>query len=186
MLEESVAARTPPISNIVRLLMRRVPHAVVVITSLNEKPPNLYCGMTISSFNTLTLSPYPVVSFNIKRPSSTYDAIKFSKEFLVHVLAANAAGAEIAQAFAKQHPAHTSIFPPQFWRLEYDASRKEQRLRDGIMDVLKCHLMPQEIELGDHAVVLGKVSEVQNYGNELRGDVALSYLDGKYRIAEEY
>src|SRR5579862_7362524 len=68
---------TSPLSHHVRLVMRHVPHSVVVVTSaLSPAKPNhahnfSYRGMTVSSFTTVALSPRPTVCFNIRAPSST-------------------------------------------------------------------------------------------------------------------
>ena len=73
------------LSDRVRRLMRPVPHALTVITSYqpgkdpaDEPEPR---GLLVSSFNTVTLFPRPYVTFNIKLPSSTWDAIKASGHF---------------------------------------------------------------------------------------------------------
>lgn len=56
--------------------------------------------MTVSSYNTVTLTPQPVISFNVKTPSETYNAICSSGRFAVHLLAATHASARVARRFA--------------------------------------------------------------------------------------
>lgn len=89
----------------VRKLMRKVPHPVAIITSTdpNSAQNSAFRGMTVSSFNTVTLSPKPVVSFNVKTPSETYNAIVSSSRFLVHLLSPNAVTAKLAREFSKGH-----------------------------------------------------------------------------------
>ncbi|KAK2738753.1 hypothetical protein FQN57_006920 [Myotisia sp. PD_48] len=89
----------------VRKLMRLVPHPVSIITSTDPTAPTntAFRGMTVSSFNTVTLNPSPVVSFNVKIPSETYNAIRASGRFLVHLLATNATTAKLAREFSKGH-----------------------------------------------------------------------------------
>ncbi|KAL1964330.1 hypothetical protein VTN77DRAFT_7015 [Rasamsonia byssochlamydoides] len=93
------------LSHQVRLLMRRVPHSVAIITAADRcTPPQgkpIFRGMTVSSFNTVTLDPEPVVSFNVRRPSETLNALQSSGRFLVHLLAPSAATAKLARDFSR-------------------------------------------------------------------------------------
>lgn len=57
--------------------------------------------MTVSSFNTVTLTPQPVISFNVRRPSETLHALLSSGRFLVHLLATNPHTAALARDFAR-------------------------------------------------------------------------------------
>lgn len=92
------------LSDNVRLLMRHVPHPVAIITAtdLNALETDRgFRGMTVSSFNTVTLTPEPVVSFNVRRPSETLNALVSSGRFLVHLLAPTRAAAALAREFSK-------------------------------------------------------------------------------------
>ncbi|RDW94195.1 flavin reductase family protein [Aspergillus mulundensis] len=108
----------PSLSTQVRLLMRRAPYPVAIITSTDPNPPTAsppptptatpsssytsqFRGMTVSSFNTVTLTPQPVISFNVRRPSETLHALLSSGRFLVHLLATNQATASLARDFAR-------------------------------------------------------------------------------------
>jgi flavin reductase (DIM6/NTAB) family NADH-FMN oxidoreductase RutF len=59
--------------------------------------------MTISSFTSVSLpegeGKEPIISFNIKSPSITLDALSTSRWFLIHVLEATAEGARLAGGF---------------------------------------------------------------------------------------
>ncbi|KKZ63428.1 hypothetical protein EMCG_02239 [[Emmonsia] crescens] len=88
----------------VRLLMRQVPHPVAIITSTDPGSPTVqtaFRGMTVSSFNTVTLYPETIVSFNVKLPSETFNAINSSSRFLVHLLAPTDATARLARDFSQ-------------------------------------------------------------------------------------
>lgn len=92
------------ISDQVRLLMRRVPYPVAIITSTDPSEPNTprgFRGMTVSSFNTVSLRPDPIISFNVRRPSETLTALQSSGRFLVHLLAADQAPACLARDFSR-------------------------------------------------------------------------------------
>ncbi|PGH11647.1 hypothetical protein AJ79_04787 [Helicocarpus griseus UAMH5409] len=106
--DEAPSPTTPPqpspISNQVRLLMRRVPHPVAIITSTDptcRTAKSALRGMTVSSFNTVTLYPEAIVSFNVKLPSETFNAITTSSRFLVHLLAPTHETARLARDFAR-------------------------------------------------------------------------------------
>lgn len=83
--------------------MRHVPHPVAIITSTDPSvsADRASKGMTVSSFNTVTLYPEPVVSFNVKRPSETLNALTRSGRFLVHLLAPTKAAAKLARDFSR-------------------------------------------------------------------------------------
>ncbi|KAL4989143.1 flavin reductase like domain-containing protein [Aspergillus falconensis] len=105
------------LSTQIRLLMRRVPYPVAIITSTDPNPSTTptpssptdntapftfrFRGMTVSSFNTVTLTPHPVISFNVRRPSETLHALLSSGRFLVHLLATDLATASLARDFAR-------------------------------------------------------------------------------------
>ncbi|KAF2144558.1 uncharacterized protein K452DRAFT_143685 [Aplosporella prunicola CBS 121167] len=93
-----------------RSLMRHVPSGVVVITSRSAlgdshkaKRASLSRAraMTVSSFTTVSLDPTAIVSFNIKVPSSTWDAIRGLQQLRIHFLTASRLGATIANTFSK-------------------------------------------------------------------------------------
>ncbi|KAL4759163.1 flavin reductase family protein [Aspergillus foveolatus] len=105
------------LSTQIRLLMRRIPYPVAIITSTDPNPfpppthpsptdqtsqfASRFRGMTVSSFNTVTLTPHPVISFNVRRPSETLHALISSGRFLVHLLATDLATASLARDFAR-------------------------------------------------------------------------------------
>ncbi|KAL4751745.1 hypothetical protein BDW72DRAFT_212539 [Aspergillus terricola var. indicus] len=105
------------LSTQIRLLMRRIPYPVAIITSTDPNPSSpptppsttdktsqftsRFRGMTVSSFNTVTLTPHPVISFNVRRPSETLHALISSGRFLVHLLATDLATASLARDFAR-------------------------------------------------------------------------------------
>ncbi|KAI1879109.1 hypothetical protein JX265_003286 [Neoarthrinium moseri] len=61
-------------------------------------------AMTLGSFTSLTLTPEPTIMFNISLPSRTYEAIKSSGYFNLHVLSDTEDGAALAQHLSKpQH-----------------------------------------------------------------------------------
>ncbi len=175
-----------------------MPHSVVVATSTARPPdrgtPPSYKGMTVSSFTTLTLTPSPIITFNIRKPSQTLTAISGSKQFFIHILSATESGAAVADAFTKGNGIASDVFlNPAFSVLRRRADGTAQSLdppllaAEGITKVLRCELLGDKglIEVGDHVLILGKVlgiiepsTEHKSHDRERRG---LCYLDRAYR-----
>lgn len=190
----------PPLSSHLRRLMRTMPHSVVVATSTAPSPdcgiPPSFKGMTVSSFTTLTLTPSPIITFNIRKPSQTLTAISESKQFLIHILSATESGARVADAFTKGNAIGSDVFlNSAFAVLKRGTDGTTQSLdppllaAEGITKVLRCELQEDKglIEVGDHVLILGKVlgiiepsTEQKSHNFERRG---LCYLDRSYRKA---
>lgn len=197
-LEDDAAAETPEAPSVetnvqdhVRHLMRRVPHPVAIITSTDTKAPaeTAFRGMTVSSFNTVTLYPEPIVSFNVKVPSETYNAIVLSSRFLVHLLAPNATTARLAREFSKGQenislddgnkffqfasPRSSEILNPSIRtgeppRLVIRQDRATAAAEEAVNFpfIFECKFLPQSCRVGDHVVVLGTVVNVFQDGRE--------------------
>ncbi|KAG2418212.1 hypothetical protein HFD88_001313 [Aspergillus terreus] len=183
---------TQTLSDQVRLLMRRVPYPVAIITATDPhdtQPDEAHAfrGMTVSSLNTVTLSPEPVVSFNVKRPSETLAALQASGRFLVHLLAPRPATAALARDFARGNHNLTIVagggefeFVPHVPALRSGEGplkprplpllRRRNMTAEGgkaagaetpeTVDfpfVFECHLHPHSIRVHDHTVVVGTV-----------------------------
>jgi flavin reductase (DIM6/NTAB) family NADH-FMN oxidoreductase RutF len=188
--------------------MRSIPHAVVVLTTTTKtsKPPySVYRGMTLSSFTTLTLTPSPIVTFNIRQPSRTLNAIKKSKHFLIHILSATASGARVADAFTKGNDADVFARDDCF-RVQKEVLKENgssypglelPRLEaDGVLKVLRCEVLDAGlskdrisglVQVGDHVLLLAKVHEILEATKSSNEDEAkeasngLFYADGRYR-----
>ncbi|RAL59773.1 hypothetical protein DID88_000402 [Monilinia fructigena] len=198
------------LSNEVRKVMRHVPHAVVVLTTpylYSDNPihdparkPLQAAGMTLSSFTTLTLSPDPIITFNIKRPSRTLDALKATqhpdtialvpsekeRRFHIHILQCNPEGAKIANHFSRGGPissddlALLSTRPEKF--------TKSGKLAQGIRRVFECEILQDGkggfIDVGDHTLVFGKVRKIHEKNESKRMKETewkgLCYMQGKY------
>ncbi|KAJ9363396.1 flavin reductase like domain-containing protein [Paecilomyces variotii] len=174
---------SPSLSDQVRFLMRQVPHPVAIITATDPNSPTAneaYRGMTVSSFNTVTLYPEPVISFNVKRPSETLHALQTSGHFHVHLLAPSEATAKLARDFSRGNnnlqivkgEGRFEFFsdsgsettgqgrgPPVLQRRRKDNSNKDEN-DSAIIDfpfIFECRAHPQKIEVYDHTIVLGTV-----------------------------
>lgn len=185
--------------------MRRVPYPVAIITATDptgSADTSSFRGMTVSSFNTVTLSPTPIISFNVRRPSETLTALLASGRFLVHLLAPGPETATLARDFSKGNTTLATMLSGhgdfEFGALEVDSQgevesrplpllrRRENRGKEGVVDfpfVFECALLPQQIHVHDHSIVLGSVVRVVE-GERVDGDEAdrlcLAYADTKF------
>lgn len=192
--EESSAALT---KRRMRALMRRVPQAVSLITATDEEAPGSPRRVvTISSFTTVTFEPEVIVSFNLKLPSATFDAIQSSKRFDVNILKSNEGAAETASRFARGHAASSVGNAPiaatsDVRRRREEFSQVTPPLRAGENDIrslvsfcIQCTYMPEKtVQIGDHVVIFATVRKVpdKGYSGPLNNDdMCLAYIDGRY------
>ncbi|KAL2356208.1 flavin reductase like domain-containing protein [Cryomyces antarcticus] len=189
-----------------RLIMRRMPHSVVVITSIATYDPATdpvpeqskisglghissdFRAMTVSSLTTITLSPVAVISFNIRKPSRTLSAIEGSGDFYAHILSASPQGAAIADAFTKGGEPLSA-----FERLcvnhgitvdlgipMFKAPTLES---DAVLARFRCKLMMEKtVHVGDHVIVVAEVLDivVPKSPKSLKEN-GLMYVDGAYK-----
>jgi flavin reductase (DIM6/NTAB) family NADH-FMN oxidoreductase RutF len=195
-----------PLSEPLRHLMRNLPASIVVLTTTdaygtiaNAPDPagtplldmsNAYRGMTLSSFTTLTMSPIPTVTFNIRstddQPSRTFEALIKCNHFLIHLLDSTLEGARIADLFTRgngervfQVGEKEGLFKVKEQNIRSDPSRVKsvewvQRPGEdegivnklpalhgkGITKVLRCTIMHN---------IQHTLSSVQDYGEKGRG-----------------
>ncbi|KAA8644560.1 hypothetical protein EYZ11_001473 [Aspergillus tanneri] len=178
------------LSDQVRLLMRRVPYPVAIITATDPHEADLqkaFRGMTVSSFNTVTLCPQPVISFNVRQPSETLTALQSSRRFLVHLLAAEKEPACLARDFSRgnhnlsimngkgdfEFVAHSPIASsstststpatPNARPLPLLRKKTETDIEKGHSSfpfVFECFLHPHNVTVSDHTIVVGTVVRV--------------------------
>ena len=88
---------TPPSfdSSFFRAALGRFPTGVTVITTAPEGMPPV--GLTVSSFNSVSLDP-PLVVWSLSRNSSSLKAIEQSDRYVIHVLASDQMS--VSQRFA--------------------------------------------------------------------------------------
>jgi hypothetical protein len=175
-----------------RYTLRHLTQPVALVTSvmpvkssgdLDQAGPR---GVTVSSFCTVSLAPEPIISFNLRVPSRTWDAIEASKSLSISLLAASPEGAAVAHAFTLpcEHP-----FEP-FKRLETLGAFVNPRpgrgsTRDIAWDGAICakiiaDLLPEIcVRVGDHMVVFARVRHARQYETSTPG--ALAYGMRGYR-----
>ncbi|KAK7426898.1 hypothetical protein QQZ08_006644 [Neonectria magnoliae] len=164
--------------------MRLLPHSVVVCTSQQPDSNGSLRAMTMSSFTSLTLSPTPLVTFNVATPSRTLDAIRASGAFTVHILAGDAAGAAVAA-----HVTRGNLGGNVLEGLDVVACDDEGVLRgEAVLFALRCRVLGDAAEGGlvrvrDHVIVIGEVVAMVPVTGE-KG-FGLVYADRRYRQVGE-
>jgi flavin reductase (DIM6/NTAB) family NADH-FMN oxidoreductase RutF len=177
--------------NDVRSLMRQVPSSVAVITVASVDPElrkNVPMGVAVSSLSTVTLDP-PTISFNIKQPSKTLDAIRAAKgRFRVHFPAADRGGARLVEHFCNgNHPEsyaarnrYIRIYVPRpsdhADRLSPSASGAPQIFADYVHAAMECSLT-QELQVADHVILVARIDTMESKKYAQR---TISYVDGMY------
>ncbi|KAJ5296008.1 hypothetical protein PENANT_c001G09809 [Penicillium antarcticum] len=205
------------ISDQVRLLMRRVPYPVAIITATDPSGPadtSSFRGMTVSSFSTVTLTPHPVISFNVRRPSETLNALLASGRFLVHLLAPGPATATLARDFSRGNNTLAAMLSGhgefEFAALDVGAEGHQRplpilrRRGEGLTPeqkgadfpfVFECELHPSKIEVHDHSIVLGTVVRTiggsefvsSDLDEHSPGRLCLTYANTKFwKMGEEF
>lgn len=157
-------------------------------------------GVTISSLSPVTLSPCPVISFNLAADSRTYAALQAAGTFHIYFLSATPLGAKIATAFTK--PYELSSAPFEALRqsgVDVKVARENRApiihskavlasLRatlksgsvsgEGSVDVDE---VPASVKVGDKFVIFAKVTNVLLWKGVHEGETALAYAGRKYR-----
>jgi flavin reductase (DIM6/NTAB) family NADH-FMN oxidoreductase RutF len=188
-------------SNQVRVLMRLLAHSALACTSTfpsSSSEPSTPRAMTMSSFTSLALTPTPVVSFNIATPSRTFDAVKASRRFNVHVLADDASGAKVADRLTKGNAGGAKVFEGLADECQCEVVHGQDGeppvLRGpGVLYIMRCKLLDEPsqglIKVRDHFIVLGEVIEILDGRPEALGEkekprdkrFGLMYADRMYR-----
>ncbi|KAI9645871.1 hypothetical protein NHQ30_005307 [Ciborinia camelliae] len=191
-----------------RDIMRHVPHSVVALTAPIIRPGSEVsegmAGMTLSSFNTVTLSPDPIITFNIKRPSRTLDALKATQDlktiesipdekqrrFHIHLLEANDAGANIATRFSRGGllSAKDLALLTRRAHNDYPFYYHTGALMKGVRRLLECEILHNGhgafIDVGDHTLVFAKVTRISLKTKSKvlpeREWKGLCYMQGRY------
>ncbi|KAH3910765.1 hypothetical protein HBH56_146020 [Parastagonospora nodorum] len=174
----------------VRQLMRNVPSSVAVITVHSydsELKMNVPMGVAVSSLSTVTLDP-PLISFNVKEPSKTLDAIRAAEgRFRIHFPAGNRGGAAMVDLFTRgNHPdaynmriKKLRLLVPGFSSaIKYleTPSKAPQISSDSVRAAMECTLT-QEFSVADHVIVVAKVDSMEN---RAPGSRTILYVDGSY------
>lgn len=153
----------------VRRAMRTVPQALAVVTS--KTPLGNTKGLVVSSFNTVTMHPKPYVAFNIKLPSSTYDAIARSRRFTItSIWSAATAKAFANPKFSTENPVPLEDSDPR-------------SLHSGGLFSLDCKwIRDRSVKISDHVIMLGRVDKYHPGRPQHIAKPPLLYVKGDYQV----
>jgi len=165
----------PRLKHNLRELLRNVAQPVAVITSFmpkstSESPSNLrrenrpadtahqtskFHGATLSSFTSIAMDPYPLVTFALRVPSrmaTTLSLLPASDpaHMVVNLLSAEQSGAAVLFSRPDLHPA-----PFEDPRVRYKLSREGLPILSGTIGALSCQLVGRGIPLHDLAYLGG-------------------------------
>jgi flavin reductase (DIM6/NTAB) family NADH-FMN oxidoreductase RutF len=193
--EQGKQSHNERLGDYLRSALRHLTQPVALVTStmpvksvedVDQAGPR---GVTVSSFCTVSLAPEPIISFNLRVPSRTWDAIEASKSLNISLLAASPEGAAVAHAFTLPYE---QPFEP-FKQLEtLGASVNPRPGRGNPRDIawdkaiyarINANLLPKIcVRVGDHMVVFARVKYVrQDESSTHARDGALAYGMRGYR-----
>ncbi len=117
---------------------------VTVITA--ALPDGALCGVTINSFNSVSLEP-PLVLWSLAHTSSTMPAFGGAGSYVINVLSGDQI--ELAQRFARRSP-------NQFDTVPYKLSQQGVPVLGGTVAWFECRHRSRYTE-GDHDIFVGEV-----------------------------
>lgn len=182
------------LKNSVRRVMRNVPSSVAVLTVESIDPDtqeHVPMGVAVSSLSTVTLDP-PTISFNIKQPSQTLDAIRAANGlFRVHYPSADRGGAKVVDLFCRgNHPDAYSLrskelrlYQPKLDkpRHHYDPSNMPslapQVLGEQVLAAMECKVT-HEFPIADHVILVARINSIEQRASK---DSTIMYINGGYR-----
>lgn len=150
--------------------MRDVPHPLTVITA--NAPDGRLTGLLVSSFSTVTIHPDPHVSFNIKLPSSTYEEIARTGRFSSTIIWS----VQTARSFLRRKD-RPSVLSSE----AVSGGQNHTGLLDGSIFTLECKwLEKKSVQVGDHVIMVGRVTEYTKGPTSEASRGPLMYRDGRY------
>jgi len=136
-----------------KALMSNYPTGVTIVTTM--APDGKPVGLTVNSFASVSLEPLMVL-WCIGRHASSYELFQQAPRFAVHLLAAEQK--ELCMRFAQKG---VDRFAGIAWRV----SENGLPILPDVMGVLECDCV-QQVEAGDHLILVGKVIALQNFDKE--------------------
>ncbi|KAI9028224.1 flavin reductase like domain-containing protein [Phycomyces nitens] len=163
-----------------RGIMRKVPQAVVAVTTCAPNDPTQRRGITVSSFTSICLHPEPLVSFCVRTPSRASELLHSSGKMVVNVLSHE----QVQQSIAFSSPGTEQFKDIPF----YDDPSTGLPVLMGTVGSMYCETF-KVLVLGDHELWITRVIKVEEGvgGTEGRCEEgqALLYHDRRYRSVGE-
>lgn len=147
---------------------RALGHFASGVTVITGMAPDGPAGFTCQSFYSVSLDP-PLISFSVRRASSTWPRLRPGGRFAVNVLAEHQAA--LSDAFARSSGDRWS-------GVAWQAGAEGNPILTGALIGIDCRIHA-EIEAGDHWIVLGRVMHL--HVAETTPGGPLVYYQGRYR-----
>jgi len=129
---------------------------VVTTNSKNtESPEGVNIGFTANSFTSVSLDP-PLLSVCLAKSMNCCDAFENSSHFAINILAE--AQEDVSNLFA-------SYQGDRFAKVAWQADAFGTPIIDGVTTSFSCSNY-QQVDAGDHMILIGKIEEFSSTGNE--------------------
>lgn len=156
-------ARSPIDSRALRQALGCFPTGVTIVTA--PAGDGAFVGLTVNSFNSLSLDP-PLILWSLATRSSSRRAFESAGHFAVNVLADDQVA--LSQRFSSQRP-------DKFDDLVVHAGLGGAPLIAGCSAHIECRTQSAQVE-GDHVLFIGRVERVRSSGRP-----PLVFVGGRYR-----
>lgn len=133
--------------------LAQFPTGVTVVTT--SGPNNEKVGMTVSSFNSVSLTP-PLILWSIDKGSYGFEAFTRASSFAIHVLAADQS--ELSRRFASRGA-------DKFKGLASSKGVHGDPILEDFAACFQCESAAAH-DAGDHVIIVGKVVAVTNQDKE--------------------
>jgi flavin reductase (DIM6/NTAB) family NADH-FMN oxidoreductase RutF len=136
-----------------RALLRETAQSVAVITSLmhpgtcGKDSSIVYHGATLSSFTSIAMDPYPLVTFSLRTPSRMATSLKSAHPRLSSHMVINILSAE--QSSAATQFSRPDLYPEPFSSILYFLNSEGLPILEGSLGALSCQMMARTLPLHD-------------------------------------
>ncbi|MFL0798303.1 MAG: flavin reductase family protein [Cellvibrionaceae bacterium] len=129
-----------------RSALGQFPTGVAVVTTLDED--NNKVGMTISSFNSVSLNP-PLVLWSIDKQAGCFDAFQQCTYYAINILAEQQQ--DVSNTFAQQNI-------DKFANIKHTTGNHNIPLLEDCCAVFQCKI-EHRYDGGDHIIIVGRVED---------------------------
>jgi flavin reductase (DIM6/NTAB) family NADH-FMN oxidoreductase RutF len=158
-----------------RSLLRETAQPVAVITSnLQSEHSPIHHGATLSSFTSIAMDPYPLVSFSLRIPSRMATALKSAESRLSSHMVINVLSA--AQESTAVRFSRPDLYPEPFSSIPYTLNEEGLPVLEGCLGALSCRLVNGSWPLHDLDYIEGRITTGVGRETVLEGNGVASEL----------
>ncbi|RDB16004.1 hypothetical protein Hypma_003581 [Hypsizygus marmoreus] len=137
-------------------LLRHTAQPVAVVTAFmpSKKHEHPYHGATLSSFTSIAMDPYPLISFALRIPSRMATILNAARpedpsHMVINLLSAEQAS--VAEKFAR-----ADLHPEPFFSVPYSLTHEGLPILEGSLGSMSCKLVSKAIPLHELGFLEGK------------------------------